>query len=135
MAVTLAAASGLEELHLLHVYDTHRAAPSFPGAPQKAQGRRLAEEYFTASLQQLDLQGLTAVPHFMEGENVPGIIGERAEALEADLVVIGTRGHSSSSIVLMGSVAEELVRWARVPVLAVKRKGATLSLLKAMFRQ
>jgi nucleotide-binding universal stress UspA family protein/mannitol/fructose-specific phosphotransferase system IIA component (Ntr-type) len=135
MAVTLAAASGLEELHLLHVYDTHRAVPSFPGAPQKAQGRRLAEEYFTASLQQLDLQGLTAVPHFMEGENVPGIIGERAEALEADLVVIGTRGHSSSSIVLMGSVAEELVRWARVPVLAVKRKGATLSLLKAMFRQ
>jgi nucleotide-binding universal stress UspA family protein len=69
----------------------------------------------------------------VQSENVPASIYEQAEALDIDLVVVGTRGRSASAAVLLGSVGEQVVRAARVPVVAVKRKGATLGLLDALF--
>jgi nucleotide-binding universal stress UspA family protein len=53
-----------------------------------------------------------------------GRLGERvaAEACdwEADLVVVGTHGRRGASRVLLGSGAEEVLRLAPVPVLAVR---------------
>ena len=39
---------------------------------------------------------------------------------KADLIVIGTHGRSGLSRLLLGSVAEEVVRGASVPVLLVR---------------
>lgn len=130
-ASALAVAAGLDTLHVLHVYDAGRTP--LPRDVQPEQARLMAEGHFATFLEQADVPNLTIVPHFVAGENVPHRIGEEAEALDADLIVVGTRGQTSGSAVLMGSVAEELVRWARVPVLTVKRKGATLTLLDALF--
>jgi nucleotide-binding universal stress UspA family protein len=47
-------------------------------------------------------------------------IEEEARARHADLVVIGTRGHSGLKHLLLGSVAERVVQKAPCPVLAVK---------------
>lgn len=47
-------------------------------------------------------------------------IEEEAKARDADLVVIGTRGHSGVKHLLLGSVAERVVQKAPCPVLAVK---------------
>jgi nucleotide-binding universal stress UspA family protein len=48
------------------------------------------------------------------------VIEEEAERLEADLIVIGTRGLSGLKHLLLGSVAERVVQKAPCPVLTVK---------------
>ena len=48
---------------------------------------------------------------------------EYARELDIDLIVIGTHGRSGLMHVLMGSVAERIVRKAPCPVLTVKPEG------------
>lgn len=49
-------------------------------------------------------------------------IVETAERLGADLIVMGTQGRRGLSRVMMGSVAEDVIRQASCPVLAVRAK-------------
>jgi universal stress protein A len=49
----------------------------------------------------------------------PATIAELAKAQSADLVVMGTRGKTGLKHVLLGSVAEHVVRHSPVPVLVV----------------
>lgn len=44
-----------------------------------------------------------------------------AESIDADLVVTGTRGRHGENRFLIGSVAENVVRMCKVPVLTVRR--------------
>jgi len=46
-------------------------------------------------------------------------IVERAAALDADLIVMGTRGHAGLKHMLLGSVAEQTLRAAPCPVMVV----------------
>ncbi len=46
-----------------------------------------------------------------------------AEEIHADLIVVGAHGRTGMAHVLMGSVAERVVRKASCPVLTVKPKG------------
>lgn len=55
------------------------------------------------------------------GAVVPQILAE-AEADGADLVVISTHGRSGLARTLLGSVAEQVVRAAHVPVMLVRRQ-------------
>ncbi len=48
------------------------------------------------------------------------VIAEQAESLPADLIVMGTRGLTGLKHVVLGSVAERVVRTAPCPVLTVK---------------
>ena len=48
------------------------------------------------------------------------------ERVRADLVVIASHGHSVLQRVLLGSVAEGVIRRARTPVLIVKSFGKSL---------
>ena len=48
------------------------------------------------------------------------VIEDEARARHADLVVIGTRGHTGLKHLLLGSVAERVVQKAPCPVLTVK---------------
>ena len=50
-------------------------------------------------------------------------IAEVAAGAGADLIVIGTRGHSGISGILLGSVAQRLLHLAHQPVLAVPPPG------------
>jgi nucleotide-binding universal stress UspA family protein len=52
-------------------------------------------------------------------------IAQLAADLEADLVVVGSHGRRGFSRVLMGSVAEVVVRLAPCPVFVVRPKGVT----------
>lgn len=47
-------------------------------------------------------------------------INRAAQELQADLIVVGTHGRSGLSHLLMGSVAESVLREALVPVLCVR---------------
>ena len=52
------------------------------------------------------------------------VILETVREYGADLVVMGTHGHSGLAHVLLGSVAERVVRTAPCPVLTVKPPDA-----------
>lgn len=54
------------------------------------------------------------------GERVASVIEIEASRWHADLIVIGTHGRSGLSRLLLGSVAEGVVRLASVPVLLVR---------------
>jgi nucleotide-binding universal stress UspA family protein len=135
VAVAFAEAAGLEEVHLLHVYDVPESYLKLGKSYEEFHERiqQFAKERFDAFLESVNLRGLQPKCHFVKGENVPAAIHEQAEALDIDLVVVGTRGRSASAAILLGSVGEQVVRSAVVPVVAVKRKGATLGLLEALF--
>ncbi|NUP06987.1 MAG: universal stress protein [Polyangiaceae bacterium] len=47
---------------------------------------------------------------------------EEAESCNADLIVVGTHGHRGLSRVLLGSVAEKVVRLSTIPVLCVRAR-------------
>jgi nucleotide-binding universal stress UspA family protein len=47
------------------------------------------------------------------------VIPDLADKLSSDLIVIGTHGHTGFQHLVLGSVAERIVRSAKVPVLTV----------------
>lgn len=54
------------------------------------------------------------------GERIASVIVSEAQQWKADLIVIGTHGRSGLNRLLLGSVAEGVVRVASVPVLLVR---------------
>ena len=54
-----------------------------------------------------------------EGQAARAIV-HRAEQLQADMIVIGTHGRSGLPHMLLGSVAEKVVRTASCPVLTIR---------------
>ncbi len=66
--------------------------------------------------------GVTAEIALLEvtGERIASVIDGEARRWPADLFVIGTHGRSGLSRLLLGSVAEGVVRGASVPVLLVR---------------
>ncbi len=59
-----------------------------------------------------------------EDANVPGAIVDHATALGADLVAMGTHGRSGFERLMLGSVAEKVLRRSPVPVLTVPPRTA-----------
>jgi nucleotide-binding universal stress UspA family protein len=63
--------------------------------------------------------GVRATPEVREGSPLPDIIAFAKEK-DIDLIVLGTHGRTGLVHVLMGSVAENVVRKAPCPVLTVR---------------
>ena len=104
-------------LHVLHVMPLSIAyGEGFVLPPVPEHTVELKEQ-----LEKLDPHD-PAIPftsHLTEGDPALEII-ERAKDLGCDLIVMGTHGRSGLRRLLMGSVAEEVVRKAHCPVITVK---------------
>ena len=111
------------KLVLLHAYH-------LPVDFQQLEGAYLPPDFWTqvkadsaANLERsaatLRERGLSVETVVREGYPATAI-EEEARARHADLVVIGTRGHSGLKHLLLGSIAERVVQQAPCPVLAVK---------------
>lgn len=111
------------ELHLVHALDVRNPVMTSYEVVLPAALIREAERGGTSKLealvQKVATEGVAATPHLTEGAAAPAIV-RLAERLGADLIVMGTRGHTGLKHVLLGSVAEHTLRHAPCSVMAVK---------------
>ena len=107
-------------VQLLHILSAQRIAQlytdTFTSPVDAAEARRTLERESLEQLQKLA----------QENEECAVLVGQPAEAIleqaaawHPDLIVMGTHGRTGLAHFLNGSVAEEVVRNARLPVLVV----------------
>jgi nucleotide-binding universal stress UspA family protein len=67
-------------------------------------------------------QGVNGVARAVDayGDKIAEVLSRTADECEADLIVMGTQGRHGFRRVLLGSVAEALLRTAQMPVLLVR---------------
>ena len=119
-------AAELVLLHAVHPAELAGLADHSVPPPKGWMGRYLTplEEELEHRKQAVEAVGLRAHRKIVVGTPAEVIVAEAKEE-QADLIVMGTRGRSGLSHVLLGSVAEAVIRKAACPVLAVqvKREG------------
>jgi nucleotide-binding universal stress UspA family protein len=129
VATALAASAGLDECIALHVY-FNDAVATFEEFDEALIERE--DEAFALFVAPIDLHGVYAKPLFIESADVPRTILQVAADAHCDLIVMATRGRSTSAAVLLGSVTEQVMMDTQVPLLAVKHHGAQLRLRQAL---
>lgn len=131
-ALELAAARSAAEVHVVNVVNLYGAQPILDGSaePPGFVGVTLADA--TAALERHVEQRRAAYPGTLGSVRVrahlrldapASEVAQLAADLEADLVVVGTHGKRGIARLLLGSVAEEVVRLAPCPVLVVRPKA------------
>src|SRR5439155_18076193 len=91
--------------------------PEGPGDPEaKARQIALAQIRELLAAEGIDV----AAPEVRVSPDAAEAIVEYAKDVHADIIVVGTHGRSGVSRLLMGSVAEHVVRTAPCPVLVVR---------------
>ncbi len=118
-------------LDIVHVWDrptylTDAVMVQRPGEAHKPIGeliRENAQHDMTEFLSQLNLPvGLSSNSRLISGEPASALIAELKKG-EHDLVVLSTHGRTGLAHLLLGSIAERLVRLSPVPVLTVPVPG------------
>ena len=114
------------ELHVLHIvvpqiYQSEMPEMMMPPFED------LTEDMLAAARRRMDTwrqgvpKGLKLETHVIESTRKEDIaICEFAGKQAADLIVIGSHGHTGLAHLLLGSTAEQVVRHAKCPVLVVK---------------
>ena len=115
------------DIHLLHVFQM----PTYPAPMGAAYGadaatlldhtrqiRNRLQERLSDLKDGTAAEGVEITTHLAEGRHY-SVIVESAKKLGADLIVMGTHGRSGLSHLVLGSVAERVVRLAESPVLTV----------------
>ena len=104
-------------LHLLHVMENPFLRPTAadPHAIKSATSRRLA-----GRLTDDDRSALHATAVLETSDDPSDAIVKYAGAHGIDLIVMGTHGRGAVAQILVGSVAERVVRMAPCPVLTVR---------------
>jgi len=116
-------------MHALHVLPNPAAVPLSPGGfipPQLTEAQQTYRQEAAELLSSLVPEDWAAV-HTVhrvtrQGPAFLGII-EYAREANIDLIVMGTHGRSGLPQILMGNVAEKVVRKAPCPVLTVRPEG------------
>ena len=88
--------------------------------------RRVAQEILDEQVRKIEEAGGTvAIAHLRMGERRDEAIVHLAEEIDADLIVIGSRGFGGLKRALLGNVADSVVRHAHCPVLVVRPTQGT----------
>lgn len=70
-----------------------------------------------------------------DGKNPGTLILEFAQKIEADMILLGSRGRTTSAAILLGSTAEKLIHANKyLPMLIFKKKGETMGFFDALFK-
>jgi nucleotide-binding universal stress UspA family protein len=104
-------------------------AATLPGAdPTEAQVEvvREAEEYLASIADRLKREGVTKVETSVWYGKPASAIVEAAQFGKVDLIVMSTHGRSGVGRLILGSVAESVLRGTRTPILLLRPEGAPL---------
>jgi nucleotide-binding universal stress UspA family protein len=111
------------KVHLAHVAPPEPAFVGYGAGPDLVR-EQVAAELRTHRKQLQDLAerlregGIEATALMLQGPTVDTLIAESVK-LQAGLIVLGSHGHGAVYDLLVGSVAEGVVKRSRVPVLLV----------------
>lgn len=129
VATAVAESAGLDELDALHV----RFNPASVTFDEYADIEMANEcDAFALFVAPIDLHGIHVKPIFEEGSQVSATVLRVAEERGSDLIVMGTRGRSAASAVLLGSETEHVIVASPAPVLAVKHFGSHRRFLEVL---
>src|SRR5690606_37441040 len=112
------------QLTVHHAFDAGHSGLAAAGVPAQTLREAISEAAASARTElqafvaALDLRSVDTTIRLWEGPPVRSIL-DAVDTLHPDLVVIGTRGQTGLSKLLLGSVAEELLRELGRDVLAV----------------
>ena len=111
------------ELLLIHAYQipTYTLPDGMVEVPVEVESnikKRLSEQ-LAEFLGSVDSQGVRVESRLLDGVPYVEII-HAARELKADLIVVGTHGRTGLAHLLLGSVAERVVRTSDVPVLTIR---------------
>jgi nucleotide-binding universal stress UspA family protein len=73
--------------------------------------------------EQAEERGIRTFTRLLKGDPADEIVAY-ADVIDADLIVVGSRGHGAVASALLGSVSRGILREARRPVLVVRGVGA-----------
>ena len=111
------------EVHVVHAFDLRipMITPYEVAIPEPyiEESRQVAATKLAAVERKFRDQGIRAQSHLVEAPAASGI-AHAAERLDADLIVMGTRGHTGLKHLFLGSVAEATLRQAPCSVWTVK---------------
>jgi nucleotide-binding universal stress UspA family protein len=104
-------------LHVLHVVENYflRPTAAAPYMLQQARTRMLDDQLTDDDRQQLGARAVLEI-----SDEPADTIADYAKAQKIDLIVMGTHGRSGLERLLVGSVAEHVIRTAPCPVLTVR---------------
>jgi nucleotide-binding universal stress UspA family protein len=110
-------------LHVVHVFENSYVlaepmAAGYAAIPQEFEDS--ARQRLNATLEEADVRELNGRAKFLTAGNVAAAIAGYAKDEHIDLIVMGTHGRTGWSHLLLGSVAEKVVRMAPCPVLTVR---------------
>jgi nucleotide-binding universal stress UspA family protein len=108
------------EVIVLHVYQSPERYVATPGyAALVEQFETVASEVVNDTVEFLQKAGVSAIGVVEAGTSPARIIIEAAKEEDASLIVLGTRGPSKMSDILLGDVSTEVLRHAHCPVFLV----------------
>lgn len=113
-------------IRLLTVIETPLPYPPVLGAhpPDTKAQEDFAETALNNWIEPKDAEGVTIEAEWVHGSTAEKIL-EVAEERESDLIVMGTHGRGFIPRLLLGSVAERVVRLSKCPVLTVRPDDST----------
>ena len=108
-------------MHMLELSESILTSSSSDRNEETAFMLMVASKKFETFLDKSYLEGVSVTP-LIKHHKVLKEVAEVANQIKADLIVIGSRGHSDHDGIFTGSNTEKVVRYSETPVLVVKSK-------------
>lgn len=117
------------EIRLLYVIDTISYIPQTETPPSYIkeiyeQARKYGQDMLEQAKKEIERAGLRAETRLVElkraSDRIAQVIADEAKAMPAELLVMGTHGRRGLNHLLLGSVAEGVMRLTPCPVLLVR---------------
>lgn len=117
------------ELIVMHMLELSESIFSTSGSEKSEETAfmlMVTNKEFEKFLDKPYLEGLSVTP-IIKHHKVLKEVSEVASSEQADLVIMGSRGHSEHDGIFTGSNTEKVVRYSNTPVLVVKSKPSSVN--------